>query len=506
MFFLPYQKRWIDDESPLKLYEKSRRIGITYATAFRCVLKCLREPPGSHFVQWVSSRDEATARAFITDYVALWTREADLLSRDLAEGSPRAADGVTEKGRAPSVSVVRFRNGARICSLSSNPLAFAGKGGDVLIDEMDLHPDPETLYAMAFPCTTWGGQLEIVSAYSADGSDRTLFARLCAEAAAGNPRGFSFHRTTIDDAIAAGFVDKINAAARRRGGAPQSAVDFRARLRQGCLGRDDFNSQYLCIPSRAAGNALIAPEDLAAARRPLELLRADTARPEFLEPAFWNGRLRRAEPGGRIRYALGYDPARTGDLSALWLNRIDEAGIAAPEAVITLRNCRFETQKGIVAAIIEGLDAVVRGDRTGLGMAVCEELAERYPDAFEGLSFAAEKTALGLGAAAAFERGLQLLPEAYPEIAADLAGVRKSASDTGRLLLVENGNPLLPDSHNDLFWSLALAIRAAGPPAGETPCALEPAAPLPDFRRHETNFFEPNRMVNHENLQKQRWF
>ena len=49
MFFLPYQQRWIDDESPLKLYEKSRRIGITYATAFRCVLKCLREPPGSHF-------------------------------------------------------------------------------------------------------------------------------------------------------------------------------------------------------------------------------------------------------------------------------------------------------------------------------------------------------------------------------------------------------------------------------------------------------------------------
>ena len=114
MFFLPYQKRWIDDESPLKLYEKSRRIGITYATAFRCVLKCLREPPGSQFVQWVSSRDEATARSFITDYVARWTREADLVSRDLAEGSPRAADGVTEKGRAPSVSVVRFRNGAAI--------------------------------------------------------------------------------------------------------------------------------------------------------------------------------------------------------------------------------------------------------------------------------------------------------------------------------------------------------------------------------------------------------
>ncbi len=30
---LPYQKRWIADESPLKIAEKSRRTGITWAEA-----------------------------------------------------------------------------------------------------------------------------------------------------------------------------------------------------------------------------------------------------------------------------------------------------------------------------------------------------------------------------------------------------------------------------------------------------------------------------------------
>ncbi len=209
-YFLPYQQRWINDESPLKLYEKSRRIGITYGTSYRAVRKCLREKDGSSFVQWVSSRDSLTAKEFITDYVAMWCREANAVARGLEGDNVEVVDeqhGIT-------AFVVRFNNGARICSLSSNPLAFAGKGGDILLDEMDLHENQETLYAMAYPCITWGGQLEIVSAYSADGSENTQFAQLCREAAAENPKVFSFHRTTLDDAISEGFVERSTSARR----------------------------------------------------------------------------------------------------------------------------------------------------------------------------------------------------------------------------------------------------------------------------------------------------
>ena len=72
-YFLPYQLRWINDDSALKLYEKSRRVGITYATSFRCVRKCLREPADSSFVQWVASRDELTAKEFATAYDIFFT-------------------------------------------------------------------------------------------------------------------------------------------------------------------------------------------------------------------------------------------------------------------------------------------------------------------------------------------------------------------------------------------------------------------------------------------------
>ena len=135
-YFLPYQERWVNDNATLKLFEKSRRIGITYATSFRCVLKCLYEPKNSSFVQWVSSRDELTAKEFVTDYVAMWAREANKISRELAAAVADAVglDGrnveVVDEKHGITAFVVKFKNGSRICSISSNPLAFAGKGGD----------------------------------------------------------------------------------------------------------------------------------------------------------------------------------------------------------------------------------------------------------------------------------------------------------------------------------------------------------------------------------------
>ena len=92
---------------------------------------------------------------------------------------------------------------------------------------------------MAYPCITWGGQLEIVSAYSADGSENTQFAQLCKEAKGENPKGFSFYRTTLDDAIAEGFVEKINESKRRKGRAEQSREEFREMIRRGCINRAD---------------------------------------------------------------------------------------------------------------------------------------------------------------------------------------------------------------------------------------------------------------------------
>jgi phage FluMu gp28-like protein len=193
-YFLPYQDRWIADDAPFKLYEKSRRIGATYATSYRCFQKCLRR---RDFTQWVSSRDLLTAKEFITDYVARWCK----LGRIAATGLAGETVEVIDPDRDITAFVAAFPlTGSRIVSLSSTPAAFAGKGGDVLLDEVDLHAEPGVLIDMAMPCTIWGGQLEAVSAYAVDGSPASVFARLCLDAKGDNPMRARFHRTTLLDA------------------------------------------------------------------------------------------------------------------------------------------------------------------------------------------------------------------------------------------------------------------------------------------------------------------
>src|SRR5436853_3477864 len=64
-YFLPYQNRWINDTSRLKIMEKSRQIGISFCTAFSAVRRVAQQ--GARLDVWVSSRDEVQARLFLED-------------------------------------------------------------------------------------------------------------------------------------------------------------------------------------------------------------------------------------------------------------------------------------------------------------------------------------------------------------------------------------------------------------------------------------------------------
>ena len=63
--FLPYQSRWVTDRSRLKLMEKARQIGLSWATAYAADERTAEA--GAKSDQWVSSRDDLQARLFIED-------------------------------------------------------------------------------------------------------------------------------------------------------------------------------------------------------------------------------------------------------------------------------------------------------------------------------------------------------------------------------------------------------------------------------------------------------
>ena len=427
-YFLPYQDRWITDEAPFKLYEKSRRIGATYATSYRCFSKCLRR---RDFTQWVSSRDLLTAKEFITDYVARWVKLAKVAAQVMIGEAPVLLD--PERDITAFVAAFPL-TGSRIVSLSSTPAAFAGKGGDVLLDEVDLHADPGALIDMAMPCITWGGQLEGVSAYAVDGSPATVFARLVAEAKGPNPMHASLHRTTIMDAVDQGLVEAIVAATGRPQTREQFVADIRARSRT----ESAWQSQYMCNP-QDDGGALLPYAMIAACEADAATLQA---RRDPSAPAY-----------------LGIDVGRKHDLTVMWLLR-RVGDVLWTDQVRVFDKTLFRAQLDAAAQLMrENRVARCCIDATGIGAMLAEELQLRFGEyTVEQVQFTGPvKLDLGMPLLQTFQdRAVRIPAEAV--IREDLHKTRKTVTAAGNVRLEADSDDA---GHADRFWALALAVHAA---------------------------------------------
>ena len=177
VMLLPFQQRWVTDNSRLKLCVKARQIGLSWCTAYRVVRQKLNK--GARLDAWISSRDEVQAQLFLQDA----KRFADILNVAAADLGQNVIDG-----EGHTAFSLRFANGLRIHSMSSNVDAQAGKRGDRVLDEFALHPDPRKLYTIAYPGITWGGSLEIFSTHR---GTQNYFSELLREInERGNPKGF----------------------------------------------------------------------------------------------------------------------------------------------------------------------------------------------------------------------------------------------------------------------------------------------------------------------------
>jgi len=430
-YFLPYQEAWIADESDMKLAEKSRRVGFTYATSYRHVQKCLRRPAG--FTQWVSSRDLLTAKEFITAYVAKWCAVANVIAAGLSGDAQ-----VIDEDRGITAFIVTFENGNRIVSLSSTPEAFAGKGGDVFLDEADLHQDSGKLIDMALPCTLWGGQLEIVSAYRVDGTRSTPFAKLVASAKTTNTQGWSLHRVTIEDAVGQGFVEKINEVT----GKTQSREEFLKRERAKCRGAAAWNSQYMCQPQDEGGALL-----------PFSLV-------ETCEDVGLNDTIQRIPALLRFpgRLYLGMDIARRRDLSVLWLLEQAQQTFFT-RSIYVMEKTLFREQLATFRRLMALGVAHACIDATGLGAMLAEEAQIEYgASRVTPVNFTlSAKIDMGLTLKADFEDRLIRIP-ADDTIREDLHKTEKGTTASGNLRLIAESDD---DGHADRFWALALARHAA---------------------------------------------
>ena len=456
---LPYQTAWVKDSARLKIAEKSRQIGWTWATAYGLIRR--KAMKDARLDAWISSRDDIQARLFLEDCKGF----ANVLQLGAEALGERAID---DKGN--SAYVLAMANGLRIHSMSSNPDAQAGKRGDRVLDEFALHPDPRKLYAIAYPGITWGGSLEIFSTHRGSGNFFNSLIREIKEK--GNPKGFSLHTVTLQTALDQGFLYKLQS--KLPADDPRQDMDEAAYfdfIRAGCPDEETFAQEYQCVPSDDAtafidfglldGCKVQGSTDIP--------VRAGAPGNGQEDSAFATCASRRPFP----LYA-GVDIGRHHDLTVFWIAAL-VGGVMVPLPLRILKGETFDAQEKALDEVM-ALPGMRRAcvDATGIGMMLAERARKRHGYRVEGVTFTGpvkEKMAYALKSR--MEDRTFRVPDDRA-VFADFRGIRKTVTAGGNIRF---DGERTKDGHSDRFWAAALCVEAAGKPAANfAPVAF-------DFRR-----------------------
>lgn len=378
---LGYQQRWIADESPVKVDEKSRRVGMSWTCACESVLIAAAT---SGRDQWYIGYTKDMAVEFILD-AAQWATHFQSVADAIEASEEVWIDG--EEKKSVFVFSIKFASGHRITALSSQPRNLRSKQGDVVLDEFGFHTDPAGLLKAAMALLIWGGRLRIISTHNGDDNEFNL---LINDIRAGR-KPYKLHRTTFDDALEDGLYRRVCLRLGREYSKTDEdawASDIRAFY------GDDADEELDCVPKHGSG-AFLTRELVERCMRQGWPVMRDARKPEFtflpertreLEIMDWCDQHLKPElnalkaiEGDVVSY-LGGDFARISDLSAYApLIQFRTLKRRMP-FIVELRGMPFVQQRQVLWYIIDRLPRFMGAalDSRGLGMQIAEETAQKY--------------------------------------------------------------------------------------------------------------------------------
>ena len=195
---LPYQQAWINDKSEVAVWEKSRRIGASWCDAADSALTAAVKEDEGGMDCWYIGYSQDMAEEYIRD-TAFWAKVYHDVALKIEESV------LEDKKEQIPIYRVRFASGKRVTALSSRPTNLRGKQGKVTIDEAAFHPDLEGLLESALALLMWGGYVRILSTHF---GVENPFNELIEDIRAGK-WPYALHRTTFNDALAAGLYRRI---------------------------------------------------------------------------------------------------------------------------------------------------------------------------------------------------------------------------------------------------------------------------------------------------------
>lgn len=377
---LPYQKKWLEDKAQVKVVEKSRRIGLTWAQALDDVLQAATSGREGMDVLYISFNQDMT-REYI-DTCAEWAKKLQVVAGKVNEDVFRDGDE-----REIKAFRIDFASGHKILALSNRPSNLRGKQGRVVIDEAAFVEDLPELLKAALALLMWGGQVIVVSTHN--GADNP-FNDLIQEVRGGN-LPYSLHRITLDDALTGGLYRRI-CRVTKQGWTPEAEEAWRADLVK--TYGEGADEELFCIPRQSSG-AYLTTSMIQACMEAAPVLTWTAPADDFVDwplpvaETYTKGwitenlsPLLEALPEDRAHFC-GVDFGRSGDLSVFWPATEEKDLRLVPPFVLELRNCPHRTQQQLLFAILDRLPRFsgVSLDARGNGSALAEAARQEYgPD------------------------------------------------------------------------------------------------------------------------------
>jgi phage FluMu gp28-like protein len=379
---LKYQKRWVEDKSPVKVWEKSRRIGATWAEAADDALITATETGMDVFY---IGYNKDMAREFV-DECASWLRHYQLAAEEVEEFIFK--DKTPEGDKDIHAFRIDCASGFKILALSSRPSNLRGKQGIVIIDEAAFHDDLQGLIKAAIALLMWGGFVRIITTHFGEDNPFNDLVNSIRE----GKLPYSLHRTTLDDALADGLYKRICLVLNREW-TPESEAAWRDELIK--FYGDHADEELFCVPSKGSGiyftSALIRScmkDDIPVLRYtcrdgfdelPDEARRAECQAfiDDNLEPLL--KALHKSSLHTRNHF-FGEDFARDIDLTVITpLTELQNLTLRAP-FIVELRNVPFKQQEQILFYIVDRLPNFRGGamDARGNGQYLAEVAMQRY--------------------------------------------------------------------------------------------------------------------------------
>lgn len=387
---MKHQADWVADRAPLKLAEKGRRTGITFAEALDSTLAAAAARSAGGDNTWYIGDTKEKGLEFIR----VVAHFAKTIAKELLAVEEFVFEDVQEDGSSRQIQAyrVRFKSGRQVAALSSNPANIRGLQGRVVIDEAAFHRNVAAVIDACNALLIWGGVIRIISTHN---GALNPFNELIKEIREGR-YDYSIHRVTFDDAIANGLYERVCLI---RGDAPTSEgkAEWYKRIRRSYGPRTEAMREELdCVPREGEGVLLPLAWIEACSERSYQVVRwspqsAGVGAENFVD---WPEAERRAHMADwlerqvkpHLHLLVGKGPTALGEDFAMRQDRTCiAAGYTAQDLtrhvplIVEMHRCPYDQQKQALywlGDILRFLMAIL--DANGNGMVLAQEARQKF--------------------------------------------------------------------------------------------------------------------------------